>query len=223
MKNFTLKSIASLVLMLMLYLANAQQADLEVCYGGALNLQTDIEGSDGQAPDGTPGSFYTWSANQPVTINDYDPGSNPNGPSNKVTVDFTGIPVGTLVTITVVETNAGCDGDPINIVVEVVPGPSITSITPDNSSICEGEVAEFTIVGTPGATVTYSFDGGATSATVILDPASGTATVSAPIGIGAHTITVTLIENGTCSSTLNITATLTVNPIPVTSEITSFP
>lgn len=223
MKNSTLKLLATLLLTLLVYTVNAQ---IQVCEGGSVNLKTDVDPLNGGSdPDGTPGSFYTWSADNGATYTDFAPGSNPNGDSNKATFDFTGILVGTTVTISVFETNAGCVGATITYTVEVIAGPDVTLVDPDQTPICLLTDAKFNITGTANAIVTYSLDGGATTATIALD-GTGNAQVDAsgaPVVGGVITIIIDSVANvaGTCSNSTPTasTATITVNNTPETSPI----
>ncbi|WP_423998846.1 T9SS type B sorting domain-containing protein [Maribacter sp. IgM3_T14_3] len=93
-----------------------------------------------------------------------------------------------------------------------------TAITPVAvaANICEGEDAEFTITGTTGDIITYSFDGGVTSLTITIG-ATGTETVTSAAATADVTIEISSIESGTCTLTLTpaTSATVTVNTVPV--------
>jgi len=222
MKNSTFKILTTIFLSLFIYVANAQTADITVCENGSLNLRTDVTLPDGQAPDGTTGSFYTWTGTNGVNIVDFAPGSNPNGPSNKITADFTGIPAGTFVTITVIETNGTCVGDPVTYVVEVIAGPTAPTID-FSPTICSGDDAIFTVNGTPGNVFTYTINGGPTQTGTI--GAGGDVDIIIPGATTNTTIVITSIATtGTtaCTSTVNVTATIVVTAQPTTSAIEAF-
>lgn len=219
MKNSTFKLLATFLLTSLIYTVNAQ---VQVCENGSLNLQTDIDPlNGGDNPDGTSGSFYTWTTTG-GTYTDFAPGSNPNGDSNKATFDFTGIAVGTTVTITVVETNGTCVGDPINFSIIIVAGPTAPTVVADPLSICSGDDAVFTITGTPGNVFTYTINGGPALTETILP--TGTVDVII-VGVTANqTIDIISVANdanpGACTTTVaGVTATVTVNAAPVTSPI----
>ncbi|WP_282118125.1 T9SS type B sorting domain-containing protein [Maribacter aquivivus] len=97
----------------------------------------------------------------------------------------------------------------------VTAGP--TAITPVavTAAICEGEDAEFTITGTTGDIITYSFDGGTTPLTITIG-ATGTETVTSTAAIADVTMEISSIESATC--TLNLvpvtSATVIVNTVP---------
>ena len=81
------------------------------------------------------------------------------------------------------------------------------------NTICSGQTATVTISGTPGATVSYLDNLGATQ-TVVLD-SSGSATVTTPILTSNATyslVDVTSVEN--CTRVVNGSATVTVLPLP---------
>lgn len=224
MKNSTLKLLATFLLTLLVYTVNAQ---IQVCEGGSVNLKTDVDPANGGLdPDGTSGSFYTWSADNGATYTDFAPGSNPNGDSNKATINFAGVTVGTTVTITVVETSGLCEGDPIDFFVEIIASADVTAIAATSPALCDGTgTNNFTITGTPGAIVDYSLVdvlGNTTTGTVTLDATTGIATVAVPAGVGTSTITIVSVDNGTCENTTATaawTASITVSAQPLTSPI----
>ncbi len=217
MKNSTLKLFASVVFMMMMYVVNAQ-ADLQVCQNSNTDFIVDNNpalGSGDETATGSPGSTYVWN-NTAGTLSQVTPGS------NTANIDWTGVPVGTIVTITVVETNAtGCETDPaVEFTVEIVDGPAAPTIT-TNSPICSGDDAVFTIHGAPGNVVTYNINGGADQTATIL----GTGEVDVII-VGAtanQTMTITAIatdgDPDACNSAVNVTATIIVNAAPTTSPI----
>ncbi|MCU0349220.1 MAG: choice-of-anchor L domain-containing protein, partial [Flavobacterium sp.] len=88
-----------------------------------------------------------------------------------------------------------------------------------NSPICEGEDAIFTIEASPNTTVLYSINGG-TDQTTTTD-ASGVATVTVTGATANQTIVLTEIAVGTCSESINETATVIVNPNPEVTLVTT--
>lgn len=221
MKNSTLKLFASVVFMMMMYVVNAQ--DQTICFGATKNYVVDVTAPDGQAPDGTPGSFYAWSVLEAGFAGTITAGDDGDGPgindSNQATIDWGTTPIG-LYTVQVIETNGDCVGDPITFTVEIVDGPAAPTIT-TNSPICSGNDAVFTIHGAAGNLVTYNINGGGDQTATIL----GTGEVDVII-VGAtanQTMTITgVATNGdpdACTSTVNVTATIIVNAAPTTSPI----
>ncbi|MGK4566956.1 immunoglobulin domain-containing protein [Flavobacterium sp. 3HN19-14] len=112
------------------------------------------------------------------------------------------------------------------------PQPSITisvglpdaTVSAVNPVVCEQACADFIITGTPGANVDYT--DGTTTGMVVLDAASGTATVSYCNLAANKTITLTNITSNStpsCSKVLNSTATVTMNPLPSVTTFTATP
>ena len=92
--------------------------------------------------------------------------------------------------------------------VTINPAPEV-SIIRNNSPICPDQDANFYLEGTPGAEVTYSFDGGTTTRSVRLN-GGGTATVTSMEA--SHDVTLSLIS--ICYKALSSTSTVKVNPLP---------
>ena len=99
--------------------------------------------------------------------------------------------------------------------VVVISALSITSLTAVIPEITAGDNAEFNLVGTPNATVTYTLDGGTTTQTVTLD-ASGTATVTVQTAVEEVNISLLSISLNSCTDVLSNTETVlvTINEIP---------
>lgn len=219
MKNSTLKLLGTLLLTFVLYGVNAQ-VDLEVCEDTNTNFIVDNDpalGSGDETATGSPGSTYAWTTTA-GTLTQVTPGS------NTANIDWTGVPVGTIITITVIETNAtGCETDPaVTFTVEVVAGPTAPTVIADPAAICSGDDAVFTITGTPGNVVTYTINGGAPQTTTILP--TGTVDVIIVGATANQTIVITSVATDgsptACNSTVTgVTATVTVNAAPVTSPI----
>lgn len=96
--------------------------------------------------------------------------------------------------------------------------PNVTTFT-SNSPICSGSSAQFTINGTPGATITYTINNGSNQ-TIILN-SSGTATITAANVTANTTCLLSNISLGTCTNTLTNSQTVTVNSIPNIISITT--
>ena len=78
-----------------------------------------------------------------------------------------------------------------------------------NGPICEGDDAIFTITGVEDAVVTYDTGFGSNTITLL----GGEATVTVPSVTTNTTVTLTNISDGSCSSTINLTATTVVNAL----------
>lgn len=96
-------------------------------------------------------------------------------------------------------------------VVTVIPLPT-AGISDNNSPLCAGDNAIFTLIGTTGAVVTYNVNSGSNQ-TVTLT--SGTATITISNAPDDQTLTLVSVTDGTCSQTLSAGSTITVNPLPV--------
>jgi PKD repeat protein len=110
----------------------------------------------------------------------------------------------------VIDGITGCDKLSEAFTVTFIPEPEV-SIINNNSPICYAANARFYLEGTPGAVVTYSFDGGETTSTVTLT--EGTVTVEDMEARGDVTLSLISIKiNSTgCIKALNETSTVTVN------------
>ncbi|MCX6229932.1 MAG: CHRD domain-containing protein [Bacteroidetes bacterium] len=118
---------------------------------------------------------------------------------------------GSTASITATETNIyGCSTThTMDITINPLPTASISG---NNSPICAGNNAVFTLTGTPSAIVTYSLDGGITTATTTLT--GGTATITIINAIVNQTLTLISVNDVNCSQPLTATSTITVNPLP---------
>ncbi|WP_264560116.1 gliding motility-associated C-terminal domain-containing protein [Flavobacterium sp. N2270] len=143
--------------------------------------------------------------------------------SGIVTITVTAPAVGNVVLNLSDIDNGACNTALTNSSTVVVRAlPTVTSLTAVNPSICLGSDAEFTITGTPNATVTYTI-GTATAQTVDLD-ATGSATITVPNPTTDVVVLLSNINDGTCNNTLTNTITIVVNSVPVpTIDITSLP
>lgn len=133
------------------------------------------------------------------------------------TLTTTGVVPGTAV-YTITPSANGCPGLPINVIITVNPTPVATA-TPTTQTFCSGGVTGIAIasdvVGTTFAwTVSQLNVAGATAGTGTSITQQLTAT-GALIGTAVYTITPTV---GGCAGA-PVTATITVNPIPITTAI----
>ncbi|VXB42017.1 conserved exported hypothetical protein [Flavobacterium sp. 9AF] len=95
--------------------------------------------------------------------------------------------------------------------------PSITQIT-NNSEICFGENAVFTVTGTPNFQVQYSINGMPQAPLSLDNTGIGTITVTNPV-VGNVNLALIDIHNAVCNIPLTNTDIVVVNPLPT---ITSF-
>jgi hypothetical protein len=136
--------------------------------------------------------------------------------TDNVTVNWTGTGAQTI-SVTYNNANGCAPANPTvqNITVNPLPTASVVA----NGTICAGDNASFTITGTPGAVVTYNINGGL-SQTVTLTGGTATITVNgATANQTLNLVSVSITATG-CTQTLTGSATVTVNPKPVTSAIT---
>lgn len=104
-----------------------------------------------------------------------------------------------------------------SIAVTVNPLPT-ASITGNNGPVCAGSNALFTLTGTNGATVTYNINDGENT-TVVLT--GGTATVTIPGATANQTLNLVSVADANCSQALTSSSTVTVNPLPIFSFIST--
>ena len=96
--------------------------------------------------------------------------------------------------------------------------PNVTSIT-NNSPICSGTSAIFTVNGTANATVTYAVNGGSSTTTTI--NASGVGIITVPNANANVSVTLSQVNIGLCSSPLTITGNVTTLTAPSITSLTS--
>ena len=94
----------------------------------------------------------------------------------------------------------------------VNPLPTVTSIVATNAIVCVGSDAEFTIVGTPNATVTYNLNGGSSS-TFNLD-ASGSYNLVVTSPANDTAVNLTAIQDVNCSNSVSLQAAVAIVTIP---------
>ena len=106
----------------------------------------------------------------------------------------------------------------------VTTAPTVVTLTPAATAICEGEDVVYQITGDADDIVNYSLDGGTTSIPVTLD-ATGNATVTVSAPTASVTLDIISIEDGTSGCILTpvpaITETVNVNTVPVLDATTT--
>lgn len=160
------------------------------------------------------GSTYQWSVT-PVSGGNgtITAGATPN----LISINWTNSGTATLQ---VIETNSqGCASDPVTILVTINQLPT-ASVTSNNSPICSGSDAIFTLTGTAGAVVTYNINGGGSQTVTI--SGGGTATVTVTGATANQTLNLVSVTNpsGGCSQSLSGSSTVVVNPA-LTATITA--
>lgn len=94
--------------------------------------------------------------------------------------------------------------------------PSLSgSILGNNGPICSGSNAVFNLTGTNNAIVTYNVNGGANQAVAL--SGTGTATVTITGVTASQTMNLVSVNSGVCSTTINGSSTVNVNPAPTAS------
>ena len=228
MKNLNFKLLATFLLTMVAYVANAQ--DWYVCWTGSQQFTVDTNpalGSGNEVATGSPGSTYAWTISGGGTVTPANPANTTLFTSNGTPGDYT---------ITATETNDCGEGTDQTFSVRVVK-PDVSNITFTGGS-CSTDDIVITITGTPGATVDYTVSSGTPNvpSPVTLD-ATGTATVTvANPAAGAFDFNVTNVgvsfnqpnsaQLFTCSNNVDIAQTninLTVGVGPVTSPIIATP
>jgi|GEM_PF-1426906 len=136
--------------------------------------------------------------------------------SGNATISTTTAGIYALVRVTSTGTPA-CSQN-LNGSATITVNPLPTATISGTATICSGETANVTFIGTPGSTVIYTINGGAEQQIVL--NASGGGTVSAT-ATGTYAL-VRITSSGTpaCSQNLSGSATITVIPTP-TATITS--
>lgn len=136
------------------------------------------------------------------------------------TATITAANVTTDTTCTLSNISLGTCSSTLNntITVTVNSIPNIISIT-NNSPVCSGNNAIFTLNGTPNATVTYSLNSG--TATTITLNSSGTAIVTSSAVTTTQLLNVTQIAANGCLRTLSLSDTILITPGPLVTNLTS--
>jgi hypothetical protein len=146
-----------------------------------------VEPYEVDAPNGTPGSTYTWSVTSPGFTGSIISGQG----TNEIMIDWGSTPIGTYV-LQVIETNLGCPGLPVTLNIEIVPPPTPVVLP---QAICPGGTA--TLTATPTG-MNYLWSTGATTESISVSPASDT------------NYSVTVTDANGCSGTAS--GAVTINP-----------
>ena len=94
--------------------------------------------------------------------------------------------------------------------------PTLTASVNNNSPICSGNNAVFTLNGSSGATVTYKINGGSDQSATLT---GGSATVTVTGVTSNTTLTLVSVSSGLCSQSLSGTSTVDVNSTSVGGSI----
>jgi hypothetical protein len=150
-KNLTL--LITLVAMLFLFNASAQTDPTNpqvICVESIESYQVDYLENAGA---GTTGSTYTWSVTSPGFLGTITTGQGPAGSTNRIIIDWGLTPVGSY-TLEVIETNVGCPGTPIALVIQLT--PKVLPVFPILGPFCQNSVAPaLPLVSTNGITGTW--------------------------------------------------------------------
>lgn len=160
--------------------------------------------------NGTPNAVISYSIN--------------GGPEQTISLDNSGVATltqsytqTTVVTLVGVTVNGGtsCSQQVSgSVTLTVVPLPTATiSVSP--TALCAGSTANIFFSGTPGATINYSINSGATQTTVL--SAAGTAVVNVALSGSATVTLLTVINQGSpaCEAVINTSVDVLVTPPPV--------
>jgi gliding motility-associated-like protein len=161
---------------------------------------------------GTSGAVVNYTINGGTTLNVTIPASGQatitvTAPTSNVNLALSSINLGTC-SATLTNTS--------QVVVNAL--PNVTSIT-NNSPICSGTSAIFTVNGTANATVTYAVNGGTSTTTTI--NASGVGTITVPNANANVSIALSQVNIGLCSSPLTLTGNITTIVAPSITTLTS--
>ena len=158
-----------------------------------------------------------------VVYSDGTSNFNLNGISDGATVSVSPSTTTTYTLVSVLDNGTICFGTVSgSAMITITPLPT-AAITASPGPICAGEDAVFTINGTPGATLTYSADGGTTNLTVVLD-GGGAATITVPTSSPSSaniTLDLSLVQLSACSDVLTETSTIVVNNLPTYTIVSS--
>ena len=146
---------------------------------------------------------YSWAGGSPATAT--------VGGSGTVTVSVSPT-VTTTYSITAATSLLGCNTPITTQTVTVTVGNPTATIS-GATTICSGSSTNIVFTGTPGATVTYTADGGDTNPTVLLD-GTGNYSLSVTPSVGNTTYTLLSIAYSAFTGPLSGSAIVTVNALP---------
>ncbi|MCC5924900.1 MAG: hypothetical protein JJT77_14050, partial [Crocinitomicaceae bacterium] len=170
-------------------------APASICEGSTINFVL----------TGSPGDIITYNINGGANMNVSLPGSG----TEQINI-IAALPQ-VVLNIVVVNDGDCVNNTPFADTVLVTPLPVAPTISV-NSPVCEGDIAEFVIVGTSGNTVNYQLNGGATQTETF--GLSGEIIVTSNATAPNETLLITEISDGQCPNNLNLTSTIVVNPTP---------
>ncbi len=161
---------------------------------------------------GTSGAVVNYAINGGTTLNVTIPTSGQatitvTAPTSNVNLALSSINLGTC-SATLTNTS--------QVVVNAL--PNVTSIT-NNSPICSGTSAIFTVNGTANATVTYAVNGGTSTTTTI--NASGVGIITVPNATANVSVALSQVNIGLCSSPLTLSGNVTTIVAPSITTLTS--
>ncbi|WP_304986240.1 T9SS type B sorting domain-containing protein [Flavobacterium rivulicola] len=166
---------------------------------------------------GTPNATVAYTvnggANQTIVLNGA-------GSANFTTPTLNTNTTYTLVSVTAAGVPACSQIQTGSAVVTVNASPTVT--ISGTTTICSGNTAVITFNGTANATVTYTINGGANQ-TIALD-GTGIATITTPVLTVNSTYTLVSVASSSapfCSQTQSGSAIITVNPLPVITNVPS--
>ncbi|MDG4951141.1 hypothetical protein NLM59_09395 [Weeksellaceae bacterium KMM 9724] len=228
-----MKTIKLLLIFLFALISIAVNAQQTICSPEVKNYTVDVN-------DPSPAGSYEWTLLDEATTDLSVEITNAD--TNSISIDWSSAtldayPRPHTFTLTVVETVDGCSGEPQEIQIILQSGYEAPTITAIANAFCVGDIEFFNLTGgTPNAQVTYTItsdNAGFTpiNATVVLGN-NGDATIAIPGLTDANTtevftLTLTEVDDETdtdsCSALIldpaDSTMSVTVNPIPTTTEI----
>ena len=184
-----------ILMLLMFSMSMHAQVDQTICFNSSTSYSVDSS----EGPNGTPGSTYTWSVAEAAFA-----GTISGNTTNSISLEWGNTPIGTY-TLQVIETTGGCEGEPQEIIVEIINAPNAGDLTLTANTICMGDTTQ--IVSSDG-------DAGGTWSSSDEDVLTvGTDGTITPVGVGNATITYTVAGAGSCAdSTQNIAVNIVEAP-----------
>lgn len=135
--------------------------------------------------------------------------------SGNAVLTITGATADQAISITAVS-DGTCSNPETGTATVVVLTELPATVAAVTTPICEGDAAVFSFTGPSNGTINYELNG--SPATITLD-ASGNATLTISGATSTQQVDLVSVSNGSCSNPVTGTATVVVNPLPVTSPI----
>lgn len=188
-KNYSLKLLASLVLILIANLTFAQEQFVvmgdNTNYNYSVDTSSDLTNPTlGDQPNGTSGSTYAWTITYIGTgtgvIGTFPTGGTYNTitTDNKATINWALSTPGDYE-VKVVETNGACPTDETKYIVSITPPSATGNVTWTSTNVCKGDGMTFNVTGAiPNSTLHYSATNTTTATGTVLVDASGNATIN---------------------------------------------